>query len=389
VSATRPLPERARIAILFASATALAFFVFGGAGWLGGGAPQSPEAAIPRDAYLVATLRMTALRRSPLYEVLLGNDKGTASPLDRKALGIARLADACGFDPLTRVSELALSVPEEGDKGELGVAAHVDVTTDELERCAEALADQHGKKVETKRRGSFTVVEPTEPGRADDPERARTAIAIAIGQGGLLVAGRGAWFDAMLAAAEGTRPSLRQGELSPSGPGSGPAATTHAGLRASMTGREGWHVPEVLLTAILPRSVRDRIRAEMAGEATNELMAGVLGVSAVGVAVRAGERGKDTEAAAELVCDTENDCAAVEKLILKKRLDWSKTLMLRMVGLGPVIDSVAVRREPLRVRVTAKAGADALAATIDRVLRFSGSSENGARRAPQERAEPR
>jgi hypothetical protein len=396
------LPERARIALVFVAATGLAFFVFGGTRGLGGRAPQSPEAAVPRDAYLVASLRMTELRRSPLYEVVLG--KESAVPvLDRKALGIARLADACGFDPLARVSELAIAVPEEGDKGELGVAAHVDVTTDELERCAGALADQHGGKAETKEQGHFVVVED---GRSAEPGRPR----IAYGQGGLLVAGRGAWFDAMLAAAEGARPSLRQAE---SGPPSPPAS--HAALRASMTGREGWHRPDVVVTAILPRSVRDRIRAEMAGEiekdgkdgtdgrgndagdATGasrgrELMTGVLGVSAVGVAVLAGQAGKDVEAAAELVCDTDNDCAAVEKLILKKRLDWSKTLMFRMIGLGPLLDSITVRRESLRVRVTAKTGADALAATIDRVLRLSGDGPSrGTRREPRTapKAEPR
>ena len=277
---------------------------------------------------------------------------------------------------------------EEGDKGELGVAARVDVTPDELERCAAALEGQHGGKIATKNQGRFVTVDVESAGaQGDAPERAR----IAYGQGGLLVAARGAWFDAMLAAAEGTRPSLWQAEHAGSAPGSGTAAVTHAGLRASMTGRDGWHVPDVLVTALLPRSVRDRIRAEMAGESNEgpgrELMTGVLGVSAVGIALRAGAPGTSTEAAAELVCDTENDCAAVEKLILKKRLDWSKTLMLRMVGLGPLIDSVTVRREPLRVRVTAKAGADALAATIDRVVRFSG--DHPADRAPRPRAEPR
>ena len=396
MSVLAALPERTRLALVFASATALAFFVFGGARGIGGRAPQSPETAVPRDAYLIATVRMTELRRSPLYPVLLGDEAGGPRGeklLDRRALGIAGLAEACGFDPLARVSELAVSVPEEGDKGELGVAAHVDVTTDELERCAGALADQHGAKSETKEQGHFVVVEDGRAG-ADSPVRPR----IAYGRrSGLLVAGRGAWFDAMLAAAEGTRPSLEQAERT-----GGAAPTSHAGLRASMTGREGWHFPDVLLTAILPRSVRDRLRAEMSaevakdaagdaarGEAGRELMAGVLGVSAVGIAFRAGAGvpRADAQAAAELICDTENDCAAVEKLILKKRLDWSKTLMFRMIGLGPLLDSIAVQREPLRLRVTAKASAEALAATIDRVLRLSA---DGARPSPSpSRVEPR
>ena len=62
-------------------------------------------------------------------------------------------------------------------------------------------------------------------------------------------------------------------------------------------------------------------------------MAGVLGVATVGVAVRAGSSRESIDAAVELTCDTAEACASVEKLILKKRLDWSKELLLRMVGL--------------------------------------------------------
>jgi hypothetical protein len=268
------------------------------------------------------------------------------------------LAEACGFDPLSRVSELALAVPEEGDKGELGVAAHVDLSTDELSRCADALADRRGGKVETLVVGHFTVVEDKHASEGSAPPR------IGYGTGGLLVAGRGAWFDAMLAAANRARPSVQD-------------APGHAGLRSLLLARMG-RPPTVLVTALLPRSVRDRIKSEMGAEVggSQALMAGVLGVGSVGLALRAGGPGQDVEAAAELLCDTGEACAAVEKLILKKRLEWSKELMLRVVGLGPLLDSIDVKKQDApspRVEIRAKMQADALAATLERVLRFAGA----------------
>src|SRR5262245_23461692 len=100
------------------------------------GSAALPLDAIPRDSFPVATVNVAELRRSPLYDVLVGKDGTLLRPqnavLDRRALGIKKLSDACGFDPLQRVESLAVGVPEEGDKGEFGVAARVTVTSDEL-----------------------------------------------------------------------------------------------------------------------------------------------------------------------------------------------------------------------------------------------------------------
>ncbi|MBX3260918.1 MAG: hypothetical protein KF782_14630 [Labilithrix sp.] len=368
------LSQRARAVVLGVVGAVAAFFLFGGA--RGTSAAGVPVDAVPRDSFLVATVDLAELRRSPLYEVLFGKDAPGGGPkpdgpmFGPRALGIGKLADACGFDPLSRVERLAVAVPEEGDKGELGVAASVTVSRAELSTCTENLAGRRGGKVATKETGSFVVVEDsTGAGEAARPR-------LAYGRGGLLVVGRGAWFDAMLAAADGKRPGVREAEA-------------HVAMRSSLTGRDGWRSPTVLVSALLPRSLRERLKDEMGaelpaagGEGGQGVMAGVLGVSGVGLALRAG--GRSIDAAVELVCDAEEGCAVVEKLILKKRLEWSKELTLRMVGLGPLLDSIEVKREGARVRVTAGASADALAATIDRLLRLRARSRglDAARDAP-------
>lgn len=357
------LSQHARVIILGFAGAVAAFFVFGGA--RSRRSAGDPFDAVPRDSFLIATVNLAELRRSPLHDVLFGKNLD-ASLLGAKALGMGKLADACGFDPFSRVERLAVAVPEEGDKGELGVAARVTVTKAELSTCTTNLAGQRGGAVEAKDVGRFVVIEDSRASGADDAARPR----LAYGSGGLLVVGRGAWFDTMLAAANGKKPSARE-------------AHAHAAMRSSLTSRDGWRSPTVLISALLPRSLRDRLKSEMAAEGSAEekmdssqsIMSGVLGVSEVGLALRAGASGQSIDGAVELLCDTEDGCASVEKLLLRKRLEWSKELTLRIVGFGPLLDSIEVKREGTRLRVTASAAADSLAATIDRVLRLRGRSE--------------
>lgn len=344
------LSKRARIGIVATLASVAAFFALGGYQALMARlnpSPVDPESAIPKSAFLVATGNLAELRRSPLHDVLF-SDKPETSLLDKKALGLAKLSSACGFDPLLRVESMALAIPEDGEKGDLGVAAKINVTNDELEKCIASLQEERGKKEEPKSQNGFGVIGS---GNAK----------LAYGHGGLLVAGKGTWLDTMLATADGKQPSYKD-------------AAAHATIRSHLKSLDGFGAPTVLVSALLPRSLRDRIRSEMAGEAPNDpaqnMMAGVLGVSGVGAALKAGERGGSITLAAVFACDTDDACESVEKLAQKKRFDWSKELMLRMVGLGPLLDSITVKRTGPRLTVTAGAPADQLSGVIDRVLRL-------------------
>ena len=348
------------MALIGVLGAAAAFFMFGGLAGVTKTGSSDPLDAIPKASFMAATLDFAELRRSPIYDVVFGDGKdggpGAADPM-RRVLGVTALAEACGFDPTSRVQRLSLSMPEEGERGEFGVAARVDVTRDELEKCTRALAEKRGGHAETHDVGSFVVLEDTASSGSS-----ATRPRLAYGKGGLLVVGKGTWFDAMLGAADHSKPGLRE-------------AGEHVALRTSMTSHDGFRTPTLLVTAILPRTLRDRLKNEMGAEArpedgSNAIMAGVLGVSAVGVAIRAGATGQNVDASLELVCDSAEGCEAVEKLAQKKRAEWSRDLSLRMVGLGPLLDSFELKRERAHLRATASAGADALAATIERVLKL-------------------
>jgi hypothetical protein len=364
--------DRGRIAMIAIFGGIAAFGVFGGFSRIGKSGATDPYDAIPKASFIAATVDFAELRRSPLYDVAFGREAAGSDPM-RRALGVSALAEACGFDPTTRIQKIAVSVPEEGERGDFGVAARVEVTRDELEKCTKALADKRGGRAETRDVGSFIVLEDKSVGGGSSPR-------LAYGKGGLLVVGKGTWFDAMLGAADHTMPGVRD-------------AQEHVALRKSLTSRDGFHAPTVLVTAVLPRSLRERLRGEMGAEIgaqdlSNAAMAGVLGVSAVGIALHAGATGQNIDASVELVCDSAEACEAVDKLLKKKRTEWSGDLALRMVGFGPLLDSFEVKREGMRLRATATAQADALSATIERVLKLR------ARRAapdspPPRRPEPR
>lgn len=355
-------PDTSKLAALGIGGAALAFVLFGGLGALGSKGSSDPYDAMPKASFLVATVDLDELRRSPVYEVAFGKENKDAKASDplRSALGMESLADACGFDPLARVQKLAVSLPEEGERGEFGLAARVDVTREELEKCTKAISEKRGSgdgaKTEAMRVGSFAVV-----------EAGSSKSRLGYGSGGLLVVGKGSWFDAMISAADRKGAGARDSQ-------------DHTALRNALTSRDGWRKPTLIVTALLPKSVRERLKGEMGAEVgaadpSSASMGGVLGVSAIGLAINAGGQGRATEAAVELVCDSGSACEAVEKLVLKKRLEWSKELTLRMVGLGPLIDSVDVKRDGSKLRATAASDTSTLAGTLERILKLRGQKK--------------
>jgi len=356
-TAKKPTPrisEHVRMAMIGIGGALAAFVIFGGLSRLGKTGSSDPFDAIPRSSFIAATVDFAELRRSPIYEVVFGKEAPGVDPM-RRALGVGPLADACGFDPITRVQRFAVAVPEEGEHGEFGVAARVEVTRDELEKCTHALADKRGGRAETRDVGSFVVLETATTGSGSPPR-------LAYGGGGLLVVGKGTWFDAMLGAADHQKPGLRD-------------SAEHTALRTSLTSRDGFKAPTMVATAILPRSLRERLKGEMGAELgaqdnSSAAMAGVLGVSAVGVVLKVGGPGQNVDASVQLTCDNADACEAVEKLVQKKRKEWSGDLTLRMIGFGPLLDSFDVKREGAQLRATASASADALAATVERVLKL-------------------
>ena len=311
--------------------------------------------AVPRDAWLVVHVDAAALRSSALAKPVLGN--GDRSPIP----GLGGLAAQCGFDPVSRLREIVVTSPENGERGAFAVAFSGDFTKEEMQSCAEKVIRARGGTPATSARDGFTLVEDT-----GDEKHAR----LAYREGGPFLVGRGAWLDATIDAV------LGKGER---------ANPDHASLRAAIAPRDPKSVQALVVTALLPATVRDKLKAELGGEAAGageKSFAGVLGVKAVGLAVSTGGPGSTTDFTVEMRCESSSACDEVDKLIDRKRLALSRELGLRLIGLGPLIDSLKVGSKDVTLTATASASTDDLAKALQRVLDLRGGEPRGAGGSP-------
>jgi len=307
--------------------------------------------AVPAEAFVVVSVDAKAARESALAEtVRTGAAAGV--PL------LGRVSEACGWDVLGRVEELVVALPEE-NAGAFGIAAKTDVEPAEVKACADRMIGDRGGKARLTTRGRFHVLE--DEGKAD-------GAAIAYGEGGVLVVGSGPWFDAMLDAAEGKRPAVgRAGE--------------HAALRGAVTGAR----PALATaTALLPEATRARVKKEMNLEGSKDdlVMAAVLAVRAAGASVALGKKEEGAELRLELRCETEAACADVKALLERKRLAWSQDLRLRLLGAGPLVDSLTVEARGATATAKASIAAEDLGRLLERMRSITGARESSPMAAP-------
>lgn len=336
------------IAIALVMCLALAVMI--GLTWKGqGGARGGPLTAVPKGSFLVARVDVPALRASPLFSALLGG------PDAAQQLGLEELARGCGFDPLSRVKELVVALPEGESRGTFGVAAQVTVSESELGTCAERIAEARGGQTAPKTLGSFHVLEAqkgSHPG-------------LAFREGGLLLVAEGAWLASMIEAADGPAQAAAGGEL-------------HAQLAGAITSAPRLESPALLVTAVLPRALRERLRSELdqelaqaaggdAPDTPQAIMTAVLSVGGAGLGVALGGDGQVT-ARAELSCEDAAAVGVLSRLLERKRFALSKELWVRFIGLGAAVDSVTIEPHGAALAVGLRASADDLGRGVARLL---------------------
>jgi hypothetical protein len=278
------------------------------------GERSAPDAGVllaaPEDAWLILTVDVRAA--APLLEPFFRGGGGLAKATS--AAGLGSLSEACGFDPVEHLRELMVAVPEGGDRGDFGVAFSADLTMDELAACARKAIAARGGAPSTTMRGGFTVI-------GDD--QAPTQARLAYRDRGPFLVGRGVWLEAMIDAALGRAPRARP---------------EHEALRAVLA-PTGSAARALVVTALLPKSIRDRIRAETDAGAGGSF-AGVLGVEEAGAAVTTSE--STTALEVELRCETPASCGEVKELVERARLALAGNFSARLMGLGPLIDGLSI-----------------------------------------------
>jgi hypothetical protein len=202
------------------AAVALAVWVFGAQPRAGGQATHgsaratarepSPLALIPPGSAFILSVDVRALASARLGAFI-------AERLARSA-GTSQLAETCGFDPLLRLDQLALSIPTANlaldAHPDFGVVASGRFSAAEITRCASAAIDARGGEAVRSKVDSFDTVR----------DRNGSGGEIAV-KDGLVVVSGGNYFRELLNAAEGVLGNLTQRS---------PRGLQHADLRQAL-----------------------------------------------------------------------------------------------------------------------------------------------------------
>jgi hypothetical protein len=325
--------------------------VFGLRGAAAPSAARGVLQAVPADAWLVVTIDVAAAR--PLLQPWLESAGGLARAT--RAAGLGSLTAACGFDPVEHLREIMVAAPEGGERGDFGVAFSADLTKDELAGCARKAIAARGGSPTTTARGGYVVI-----GDENAPTQAR----LAYRDRGPFLVGTSPWLDAMIDAAGSHAVGV---------------PSRHLALRDALA--PGGASRALVVTALLPKPIREKLGTSEADGDAGAAFTGVLGVAQAGAAVTALDATTTIEV--ELRCDTPAACEEVKELIEKGRRSLSGNLGVRLMGFGPLVDGVsfdAAAAGALAVRTRAPTAglAQALERLWARVTPASGPSSPAA-----------
>ena len=290
--------------------------------------------AVPPDAFVAIEVNIGALRKSGALTALFG-DKDEQS-----------LTHVCGFDPVEQMEDLVFTVPEDGS-GAFGVAVQAGLTEDQLVGCANQVVKAHGgdPTSDVTKRGSYSIITP----RSVTADSSKPGRSLGYKNGGPILVGPKSWLYSMVDALE----DASQGRSSP-----GEHVTLRAKLSATITPPPTFLVTA---TALLEKSVRDKLKTEMLKEvgvgndSGTAMMLGVLGMSSAVLGLYEAEG--EVHAVLDLHCEEPSECAQVGRLVMKVKDDWANMAPLRAFGLGPVLEHVAVKHEENKLEVTTAAAA--------------------------------
>jgi hypothetical protein len=303
----------------------LAVLALGAAGaWLLGPSVRERAAveAIPSGAFLVVTIDFEKARNSAL-----ARDLAELAEVDE-------MTTQCGFDPVAHVRTLAIGVPEKPD-GVFGIAFTHDLSDDDLGKCAQRMMSLRSATPHFTQRGSWTVLE--QEGAIAEATRAK----IAYRSGSPVLVARGDYLATMQSALDGQS-------------GRAEADGDHATLRKAAT-----HPGTIAIaTAVLPKSIRDRIQSEMEGEASPDkksTMTAVLAVRAVTVSLatpKKNDKDDEVDVFAELTCENEAACLTLHDFLDKKRKAIAQDPAARFAGIGAILDGARVEAKGASLDVT-------------------------------------
>jgi hypothetical protein len=332
----------------------LAVLALGAIGaWLLGPSVRERKAieAIPSGAFLVVTIDLEKARNSPLAHDLA------------QLADVGEMNEQCGFDPVAHVRTLAVGVPEKPD-GVFGIAFTHDLSDDDLGKCAQRMMSLRSATPRFTQHGSWTVLE--QEGLIAEATRAK----IAYRSGSPVLVARGDYLATMQSALDGQTARAE-------------SDAEHETLRKAAT-----HPGTIAVaTAVLPKSIRDRIQNEMEGEASADkksTMSAILAVRTVTVSLAT--RGDDVDLFAQLDCESEAACQTLRDFLDKRRKSIAEEPAARFTGIGAILDRAKLDTKGASLDVTLSGAESEMARAARAVVTAAfGPRERGIPTSPKAR----
>lgn len=290
---------------------------------------------IPAGPLLVAEVDVTALRKTPVGEQLLGEGRAIA--------GLGEIQQLCGSDPLDGVQRMALSVPELAGVG-FGLFAVGDIDRERLLGCAAKILEQRGGKPARQRQGAFEVLA--------DASQTEQGARLAVADGGPLLLTEPAYLAPSLAVT--------------------PETSAAGGPHHKLQGL----VPPgvVVITAVLSETQRatllDELRVQGAtASPLRSLRDGAVSLRIVTPPAVDGSPPGDGQVSVSAVlrCDDPEAAKALADDFEARRRKASSNIALRLVGLGGVLDAIRLRSEDRRVHADVTLPASEVARLLTRL----------------------
>jgi hypothetical protein len=314
-------------------------------------APAAPVArgsaildAVPAGALAVITADVRALRASPLAAPYLGGS--------RSVPGFDDVRQACGFDLIASVDELAIAIPD-GQEADFGIVATGGFADAAILDCASKVVQARGGSPVVTSIGSFKSVRDSSS-QASSGETATRP-------GGVLLWGGGPYVRTMIDAAEGKVPSVR-------------GSSVHDRLRAELSGFE-----TVQATYAFSQTQRAAVADEIQkaqGKAPS-VLAHVIGA---GLGVRL----VDQKASLSLVL-LADDPAKVGELsgwLADTKRGAASGVPAQLLGAAPLLERATVSASGALVRVSLDATVGEIEGILDKALAIRAMLEKEARPAP-------
>ncbi|WP_437957644.1 hypothetical protein WME76_41070 [Sorangium sp. So ce119] len=322
----------------------------GGLAWLLGRRQETPPAApraldaVPAGALLVATLDLPALRASPAFAPFLREE--------REIPGLGKVRDVCGFDPVAALTEVAIGIPAAGEGGDFGLAAAGAAQDEALLACASKVIEARGGQPVVTTLGSFRAVrDSSAEGRGE----------IAVRPGGPILLGGGAYLRAMVDAADGRVPAV------------GPSGAHDDIARAVGEGA-------ARVTVVLTPEQRAELGRDLALSGAGRSPAASIRAAGVGVAL-----GPEIAVHGVVLCDAEAPCAELGAALRAARDARAGDLATRLIGLGALLERVAIDAEGKALHARVKLSAEEAGALVDRLSSLRGLRQPALPPAPAPR----